>query len=143
MPLVLLNAASALAAEDLTKASGRIEGRNVKFPAKSLEEGAEATIILPESCHDASDDSIQYTEADLKNALEGNHIRLVFAKPQKVKVLNEKLEITELIFALPTGRGVFWLRSVSEKKETILRATKFEFSKQKLFEEWMRQARAE
>ena len=142
IPILLISAVSSLAAEEPIQASGRIEGAKVKFPAKSLDLGARATLVFLESCHDASDDSIKYTEDDLKKALAGNHIRLEFAVPRKATVLDEELQIKELIFTFPIGRGVFWLRGVSAKGETIHRATKFEFDKQKHFEEWLREAQA-
>jgi hypothetical protein len=57
IPILLLAAAS-VSAEEPIQASGRIEGTKVKYPVKSLDLGARATLVLLESCHDASDGSI-------------------------------------------------------------------------------------
>jgi hypothetical protein len=122
---------------DAIEASGTLDGKKVWFPAKSLAEGARATIDLLESCHDASDDTVTYTLADLKKAQKGDHVRLVFAKPVTVTVLRDKLKVSELILTQPLNTGVFWLRC----SDKVVRCTKYEFKKEKPFLEWRRQAR--
>src|SRR5258708_4247287 len=111
-----------------TKASGTLDGTKVRFPAKSIAEGVKATITLLESCHSINDGTIPYTDADLKNAQQGDHVRLVFAKP--FKVFDGKVEVSELVFTQPMNTAVFWLRS----GEKVGRYTKFEYQKGRAFE---------
>jgi len=136
--VLMVSAIHAHGADDGPRATGTLEGQQVKFPQKGLDEGIKATVGLLESCHDASDGTVAYTVEDLKKALQKDHVHLVLAKPLTVTVLDRKLQVSELIFTQPTGRGVFWLRSGT----TIHRCTKFEFQKAKPFEEWLKQAQA-
>ena len=90
------------------------------------------TLGLLESCHDES-----LFEADeLKKALQGDHVRLVFSKPVTAEVLNKKVEFAELVFRLPLNTGVFWVRN----GDTWRRYSKYEFQKEEPFEAWLRQA---
>jgi hypothetical protein len=129
--LVLVTAA-ACRAEDTPKASGTLEGTKVKFPEKGIAEGVKATLGLLESCHDKS----LYEADELKQAKEGDHIRLVFAKPITVRVVNEDVEVSELVFRLPTNTGVFWLRSGDKWR----RYSKYEPQKVEPFLTWLREA---
>ena len=129
--LVLVTAA-ACRAEDTPKASGILEGKKVKFPEKAVADGVKATVGLLESCHDSS----LYEADELKKAKQGDHIRLVFAKPITVRVVNEDVEVSELVFRLPTNTGVFWLRS----GEKWRRYSKYEVQKEEPFRAWLREA---
>jgi hypothetical protein len=129
--LVLVTAV-ACRAEDTPKASGILEGQRVKFPEKGIADGVKATVGLLESCTDSS-----VFEADeLKRAKEGNHIRIVFAKPITVHVVNEDVEVSELVFRLPTNTGVFWLRS----GEKWSRYSKYRVQKEEAFRAWLGEA---
>ena len=129
--LVLVTAV-ACRAEDTPKASGILEGKKVKFPEKAVADGVKATVGLLESCHDSS----LYEADELKKAKQGDHIRLVFAKPITVRVVNEDVEVSELVFRLPTNTGVFWLRS----GEKWRRYSKYEVQKEEPFRAWLREA---
>ena len=56
---------------------------------------AKATVALLESCHSLDDGSNCYTIEDLEKARKGDHVRLVFAKPISVRVVNEEVEVSE------------------------------------------------
>jgi hypothetical protein len=130
--LVLLVAAVAVGAADVPKATGTRDGKPVKVPEKGLADGVKATLGLLESCHDES-----LFEADeLKKALQGDHVRLVFPKPVTAEVLNKKVEFAELVFRLPLNTGVFWVRN----GDTWRRYSKYEFQKEEPFEAWLRLA---
>jgi hypothetical protein len=131
-------ASDTVANDDLPKACGRLDGKKVQFSAKGIAEGVKATVGLLESCHSASDGTIAYTAADLKKAQQGDHVRLVFAKPITVTVLEAKVPVSELVFTQPLNTGVFWLRSW----DTVMRCSKFEFKKQRPFEEWRNTAQS-
>lgn len=137
LPLLLLLVPTVCQADDKdTKVSGKQEGAKLNFPAIRIAEGVKATIGLLESCHDSVVDPKQYTPADLKLAQGKDHIRMVFAKPVKVTVGNDKYEVSELVFTLPISRGVFWLHA----GEKVVRCTKHTYQKSKPFEEWLRKA---
>ena len=129
-------ASDTVAIDDLPKASGMLDGKKVQFPAKGVAEGVKATVALLESCHSASDGTIAYTAADLKKAQQGDHVRLVFAKPITVTVLGAKIKVSELVFTQPLNTGVFWLRS----GDRVMRCSKYEFEKQRRFEAWRNMA---
>jgi hypothetical protein len=130
---VLFVAARCQGAEDAIKANGTLNGKKVQFPAKSLTAGVKATVDLLGSCADES----VYTDAQLKKAEQADHIRLLFAKPIRVTVMNEQIAVSELVFSQPMNTAVFWVRAGNK----IRRYSKFEFSKQKPFEVWLRQAK--
>jgi hypothetical protein len=88
-----------------TKASGRLNGKSVRFPEESVADGVEALTALVESCRVKGEG----TDADRKKAREGDHVRVVFARPVTVAVLGEKLKVSELVFTQPPDAGVFWL----------------------------------
>ena len=94
--------------DDAPVATGILHGKRVKFSEKGLVEGVKATIVLLESCHDLDD--VTPALADLKKARQGDHVRLVFARPVAVAVLGKTFEVSELIFKQPSNTGVFWLR---------------------------------
>jgi hypothetical protein len=121
-------------AEDETQASGRLHGKQVRFPAAGLAQGVKATLGLLESCHNES----LYSSAELTKALQGDHVQLVFAKPITVVVMGEMVKASELVISLPLNTGVFWLRS----GDKVRRYAKFEYQKEKAFEAWLREARA-
>src|SRR5262245_22437527 len=115
-------------------ATGKLDWKTVRFPAKTIEQGVKATVELLESCCDRDDGSIPYTVAELKKAQAGDHVRLVFPKP--ITVFGGKVEVSELIFTQPSNTGVFWLRS----RDKVRRFTKFQFQKQKAFAAWREEA---
>jgi hypothetical protein len=119
-------------ADDATKATAILDGKKMQFPEEGLAEGVKATITLLESCHSKGDG----TAADLKKAGEGDHVRLVFAKPTAVTVLDEKLEVSELVFTQPLNTGVFWLRC----GDKVVRCSKYEPRWEKDFIAWRNQA---
>jgi hypothetical protein len=131
--VVVLFAAAAHAAVDSPKASGHLEGKPVMFPEKGITDGVKATIGLLESCHDGS----LYQADEFKKALQGDHVRLVFAKPITARVTNEKTEFSELVFRLPLNTGVFWVRTGDKWR----RYSKYEFQKEEPFTAWLRQGR--
>ena len=122
---VVLLTANACRAEDAPKASGTLEGKGVKVPEKSVADGVKATVGLLESCHSES----LYQAEELKKALQGDHIRLVFARPVAARVDNEQIEFSELVFRLPMNTGVFWVRTGDKWR----RYSKYEFEKEKPF----------
>ena len=128
---LLLFAAVAHGAE-APKATGILNGKRVKFPEKAVADGVKATVGLLESCHDSS----LYEADELKKAKQGDHIRLVFPKPITVRVVNEEVEVSELVFRLPTNTGVFWLRSGDKWR----RYSKYEPQKVEPFLTWLREA---
>jgi hypothetical protein len=129
--LVVLFAAVAHGADEAPKVSGTLDGKQLKFPEKGIADGVKATVGLLESCHDKS-----LFEADeLKKAEQGDHIRFVFPKPITVKVVNEEVEVSELVFRRPLNTGVFWVRTGDKWR----RYSKYEFQKEEPFVEWLRQ----
>ncbi len=133
------SAAKPQVTDETPKASGKLDGKRVWYSSDTIAEGVKATTALLESCHDCSDDTVRYTATDLKKAQEGDHIRLVFAKPITVKVCDHEFKVTELVLTQPLNTGVFWLRS----GDTVRRCSKYEFDKEKPFLAWRGQARAE
>jgi hypothetical protein len=129
--LVLVTAA-ACRAEDAPKATGILEGKKVKFPEKAVAAGVKAAIGLLESCHDES----VYDADEFKQAGQGDHIELAFAKPVTARVVNEDVQFSELVFRLPTNTGVFWLRSGGKWR----RYSKYEFRREEPFRAWLREA---
>jgi hypothetical protein len=91
-----------------------------------------ATVGLLESCCSES----LYESAEFRRALQGDHIRLVLAKPIKARVNNDKIEFSEMVFRLPMNTGVFWVRSGDKWR----RYSKYEFEKEKPVEAWLGQA---
>jgi hypothetical protein len=122
-------------ADDAPKASGIRDGKRITFPAKGIADGAKAAVSLLESCHDEG----LYQDNERKLAEQGDHIRLVFAKPIPVTIMGKKIEMSELIFRLPSNTGVFWVRD----GDTWRRYAKYEFQKEKPFTTWLREARSE
>jgi hypothetical protein len=127
--LALLSDGPRRKAKVSSPASRTLDGRKVQFPVRSVPEGMRAFIGVLESCH-ASQESSD-AAADLKKAQEGDHVRMVFAKPVKVEVLNKEYEMSELVYS----KGVFWLRF----GDKVQRCAKYEFEKWKPFEVWFRQ----
>src|SRR4029450_7472888 len=60
------------------RASGLRKGKKVTFPAKGLADGVRATLGVLESCHSSG---AGHAVADFQAAQEGDHVRLVFARP--------------------------------------------------------------
>ena len=114
------------------KASGTLDSKRVKFTEGSIPDGVRAAVGLLESCHSES----LYQADELKEALEGDFIRLAFAKPITARVNNEQIEFSELVFRLPMNTGVFWVRTGDKWR----RYSKYEFQKEKPFVEWLGQA---
>jgi hypothetical protein len=135
--VVMAVTATANGADGDPLATGILHGKMVKFSEKGLAEGAKATIVLLESCHDL--DYVTPALADLKKARQGDHVRLVFARPVAVTVLGKTFEVSELIFTQPLNTGVFWLRG----GRRLVRCTKFEPQKEPSFIAWLEQARTE
>jgi hypothetical protein len=130
--LVVLFAAVTHGADDAPKATGTQDGKRLKFPEKGIADGVEATVGLLESCHSES----LYQADERKKAEQGDHVRLVFPKPITVTVMNEKVEVSELVFRLPLNTGVFWVRSGDKWRQY----SKYEFQKEEPFVAWLRQA---
>jgi hypothetical protein len=133
LAVVVLVTANACRAEDAPKASGTLDGKKVKFPEKSVADGVKAAVGLLESC---SDESL-YQADELKKAEQGDHVRLVFAKPITVTVMREKVEVSELVLRLPMNTGVFWVRAGDKWR----RYSKYEFQKEKPFAAWLGEVR--
>jgi hypothetical protein len=131
--VTVLLAAEVHGADAAATASATLDGKKMQFPEKGVAGGVQATIALLESCHASGEG----TPDDLKKAQEGDHVRLVFAKPVAVRVLNEELEVSELVFTQPLNTGVFWLR-VGDK---VVRCAKYEVEKEKDFIAWRNEAR--
>jgi hypothetical protein len=131
--LMVLLAAVARGADDAPQATGALDGIPVKFPEKRLAEGVKATVGLLESCHSES----QFRGDELKQALQGDHVRLVFAKPIAAEVMNKKIKFSELVFRLPLNTGVFWVRA----EDNWQRYSKYELQKETLFADWVKEAR--
>jgi hypothetical protein len=129
---VVLLTANAYWAEDAPKASGTLDGKRVQFPEKSVAGGVKATVGLLESCHSES----LYQADEFQKALEGDHLRLVVAKPITASVNNEQIEFSEWVFRLPMNTGVFWVRTGDKWR----RYSKYEFEKEKPFAAWLREA---
>ena len=99
---------------------------------QKVAEGVKATVGLLESCHDES----LFQADELKQALQRDHVRLVFPKPIAAKVTNKKIEFSELVFRLPLNTGVFWVRA----GDMWRRYSKYEFQKEKSFAVWLKEA---
>ena len=132
LAVFVLVTANICRAEDSPKATGIRDAKSVKFPNKGISDGVKATVGLLESCHDES----EYQADEFKKAEQGDHVRLVFAKPTAVTVLGEKIEVSELVFRLPMNTGVFWLRSDGK----VRRFTKYEPEKEDPFATWLKEA---
>jgi hypothetical protein len=135
---LLFVATAARGAEDGVKASGRLEGKKVRFPKKGVAQGVKATVALLESCTSSAQDSNLYTVADVQKALRGDHVRLEFARPITVRVGGGRFEVSELVFTQPLNTGVFWLRS----GDKVVRCSKYRVEKEKPFLAWRNEARA-
>jgi hypothetical protein len=131
--VAVLVTADACRAEDAPRASGTLDGKKVKFPEKSVVDGVKAATGLLESCHDES----LFQADELRKAEQGDHVRLVFARPITVTVMEKKVEVSELVFRPPFNTGVFWVRTGDRWR----RYSKYEFEKQKPFAAWLREAR--
>jgi hypothetical protein len=131
--LVVLFAALAHGADDTPKANGILDGKKVNFPEKAVGEGVKATVGLLESCHSES----VFQADELKKALQGDHVRLLFPKAITSEVMNEKIEFSELVFRLPLNTGIFWVRTGKKWRQY----SKYEFQKEKPFVVWLREAR--
>jgi hypothetical protein len=125
-------AAAVHAVDDSPKARGRLAGKPVKFPEKGIAEGVIATISLLESCSDQS----LFQADEFKKAEQGDHVRLVFAKPVTATLMAEKIAVSELVFRLPLSTGVFWVRS----GDTWRRYSKYESQRARQFSVWLRKA---
>jgi hypothetical protein len=132
IPVLLFAASTCRGADDAPKASRIVDGMALPFDPKGVAAGVQATLALLESCSsEAWPGPKPPTADDVNKVLQGDHVRVVFAKPVTVKVLNEKVEFRELVF----GAGAFWLRS----GEKVVRYTKYEHDKFKPFHAWHRQ----
>jgi hypothetical protein len=131
--VAVLLAANVYGADDAPKASATLDGKKMAFPEKGIADGVKATIALLESCHYKGTG----TAVDLIKAQEGDHVQLVFAKPIAVRVLDEKLEVSELVFTQPLNTGVFWLRS----RDKVICCSKYEFEKEKAFVAWRNESK--
>lgn len=130
---VVLFAAVAHGADDTPKATATLDGKRFVFPEKGIADGVKAVVGLLESCHSES----LYQADELKEAERGDHVRLVFAKPITVAVVNEEVKISELVLRRPLNTGVFWVRTGDGWR----RYSKYEYQKEAPFEAWLRQAR--
>jgi hypothetical protein len=130
--ILVMVPATAFGTDAAPKATGTQAGKKIKFPEKGIAAGVKATIDLLESCHDES----LYQFDELKKAERGDHVRLVFAKPITVWVMNEHVKVSELIFRLPINTGVFWVRF----GDKVRRYSKYEIQKVNPFEAWLTEA---
>ncbi|QEL19926.1 hypothetical protein [Limnoglobus roseus] len=126
--VVVFFVADVPAADEAPKASATRDGKKCKFPEKGVAAGVEATTALLETCRDKA----AGTADDMKKARDGDHVRLVFAKPVAVMVGDMKLEVSELVLTLPLNTGVFWLRA----GDKVIRCTKYRFEKEEDFLAW-------
>jgi hypothetical protein len=118
------------------KATGLREDKKLTFSAKGIPDGAKATLAMLESCHSSDWAGPKApAHADLKKAQEKDHIRLVFAKPVKVRVKDDTIEISELVF----DGGAFWIRS----GDKVIRRTKYLYDKEKAFDAWCNRGQTE
>jgi|GEM_PF-3126027 len=130
--VLLLGTTASYAVDDAPKVTRKLDGDQTTFPAKSIDEGIKALIGALESCHSSDWAGKNPPEsADMQKAQNRDHVRFVFRKPITVRVVNEKMEISEVVFA----DGAFLLRSGKK----VMRATKYEFKKFQPFAEWYRQ----
>jgi hypothetical protein len=127
--VILFVMCAAYGADETPKASRKLEGTTAQFPEKSIEKGVNATLGVLQSCSSSSASS--EPAADLKKARQGDHVRMVFCKPVRVRVLDESYDVSEVVYA----DGVFWLRH----GDKVQRCTKYHFQEWKAFEEWYRQ----
>jgi hypothetical protein len=127
----MLFGAVAHSADDAPQATRTLDGKQLKFPKMGVADGVKATIDLLESCHDES----LYQADELKKAEQGDHVRLVFAKPITVTVMREKVAVSELVFRWPLNTGVFWVRTGDKWR----RYSKYELQKSEPFVAWLRQ----
>ena len=134
MLFATLSVAEVRGADDAPKASATLDGTRMQFPEKGVAGGIKATAALLDTCGVKSEGTV----AELNKAREGDHVRLVFAKPVAFMVRSEKLEVSELVFTQPLNTGVFWLR-VGDK---VVRCTKYESEKLKDFVAWRDEAKA-
>ncbi|MGC8642886.1 MAG: hypothetical protein ACP5XB_23765 [Isosphaeraceae bacterium] len=72
--LIVLCAVVAQGALDAPKATGTLHGKHVKFPENVVAEGVNTTVSLLESCCSES----LFEPDELRKAVQGDHIRLVF-----------------------------------------------------------------
>ena len=130
--VVVLLATAAHGADVAPRASGTLGGKTLMFPEKEVADGAKATVSLLESCRSES----VYRAAVLKEAEQGDHVRLVFAAPVTVTVMEEEVEVSELVFRLPLETGVFWARDGGKWRQY----SKYQCQKEGPFVAWLRQA---
>jgi hypothetical protein len=130
--LLILFTATAHAADDVPQATGTLNGKPIKFPESAIADGLKATIGLLESCSAES----PFQADEFSKTLQQDHVRLVFSRPTRVLVMNEKIEFRELVFRLPLNTGVFWLRAGDKWR----RYSKYQPEKQKPFVAWLRKA---
>jgi hypothetical protein len=131
VPPFLLVATACLGSDELPKATRVIEGTRTTFPAKSIPAGVKALTGVLESCLDMSDGTVRYTADDVKKAQKGDHVRFVFPKPLGVRVLGQKHEVSEAVYA----KGVIWLVCGKD----VVRCTKYTPDQWLRFNDWYRQ----
>lgn len=133
LSILLSIATVAAGADETAKATGRIAGRAVKFPQKTIADGVRVNVILLESSHDES----AFDKAELAKAKRGDHIRLVLSKPRAATILGKPVTVSELLLRLPLNKGVYWVRSGTKWR----RFAKYEFGKTGPVQAWLRTAR--
>lgn len=134
LAVAVLVTAAACQVGDTPKATGTLDGKKVSFPEKSVADGVKATVGLLESCCDES----LYQADEFQTARRGDHVRLVFAEPITVTVMEERVEVSELVLRLPLETGVFWLRS----GDKVRRFTKYRYQMEVPFVAWLREAQS-
>ena len=75
--LIVVLAVQAHGGDEVAKVSATLAGKKLRFSEKGVAEGVKTTTALLESCHNRSEGA----EDDIKKALQGDRVRLVFAKP--------------------------------------------------------------
>jgi hypothetical protein len=125
-------AATCYGADEVEKATRKLDGEKTTFPAMTITEGLKAMIGAIESCS-ASTWGVKkpFELADLEKAQKGDHVRFVFSKPITLTVMRDKVEVSEVVFSA----GAFWLRTGKK----VLYCSKYQHEKMKTFETWYRQ----
>src|SRR5437764_12817024 len=109
VPVLVLSAAAARAAEDPPKATWTVDGKTYEFAKEGMKDGVKVVLGFLGSCTSQTVPAggLGYTRDDLKKARAGDHFRLVFGKARSVEVMNKPVEVTELVVA----SGAIWVRS--------------------------------
>jgi hypothetical protein len=112
---------------------GVFDGKPIEFALDVRENVANAAIDLLRSCHHSDSTA---TKNGWDNALKKPHLRVTFAKPRSVDVLDETVEVPELVVTFPLSTGGLWVRS----GDKVLYFAKYEYPTSQKLEAWLREA---